>query len=49
MSEKIVRFDLYCKKCKHYESKESDPKSPCWECLDEPSNTDSRKPINFTE
>lgn len=45
--EKIVEYDLYCYKCKHY--KLSDSEFPCDECLDNPSNEDSRKPIYFKE
>ena len=49
MPEKIVQYETYCQKCKHFEDDESDPKSKCWICLDEPVNIDSRKPINFEE
>lgn len=45
--QKIVRFDIYCPKCVHYNKSESE--DPCWGCLDQPSNTYSRKPINFEE
>lgn len=47
MAEKEVYFHDYCPKCKHWEKPESD--SPCWECLDEPSNEDSHKPLYFKE
>lgn len=47
MADKEVYFDEYCHKCKHYEKSESD--SPCWECLDEPVNEDSHKPVYFKE
>lgn len=46
-SEKEVRFDIYCEKCEYYPLSESD--SPCWECLDEPLNIDSHKPLHFKE
>lgn len=49
MPEKIVTYEIYCQKCKHYQEDESDPKSRCWTCLDEPVNIDSRRPINFEE
>lgn len=47
--EKIVNYELYCHNCEHFEEDESDPKCPCWDCLDEPFNIDSHKPINFKE
>lgn len=45
MSTKEVRFDLYCKDCKHYEKSEAD--DPCWDCLNQSWNEDSHKPIRF--
>lgn len=49
MSEglKEVRFDLYCKKCKHKDKKQTE--TPCDECLAEPANVNSRKPVKFEE
>lgn len=46
-SYKEVRFDLYCKKCKHCNKKEDE--EPCDECLNNPVNLYSHKPINFEE
>lgn len=43
--EKEVYFDQYCKSCKCHGLKES--KDPCNDCLAEPSNTNSHKPINY--
>lgn len=43
--EKEVYFDQYCKSCKHHSLKES--KDPCNDCLAEPSNTNSHKPMNY--
>ena len=43
--EKEVYFDQYCKSCKHHGLKES--KDPCNDCLTEPSNTNSHKPMNY--
>lgn len=43
--EKEVYFDQYCKSCKHNGLKES--KDPCNDCLAEPSNTNSHKPMNY--
>lgn len=42
--EKIVDF-TYCKYCIHRKKKESD--TPCDDCLDNPVNTDSRRPLYF--
>ena len=44
---KIVDFHKYCKKCKHRDKHESE--DPCWDCLDQPVNEDSHKPIYFEE
>lgn len=41
----IVRFDLFCPKCEHYELDQSE--DPCDECLCYPGNEDSRQPVNF--
>ena len=46
-SYKEVRFDQYCKKCKHCNKKEDE--EPCDECLNNPTNLYSHKPINFEE
>ena len=43
--EKIVIFDQYCSKCVYADKSESE--DPCWECLDEPTNFGSVKPVNF--
>lgn len=44
---KEVYFNEYCKKCKHKDVE--DVKDPCNECLGEPVNVQSHKPINFKE
>ena len=44
---KEVYFHNYCKKCKHWDKKESE--EPCDECLEEPLNLESHKPIKFEE
>lgn len=44
---KEVRYDLYCKKCKYYEK--SVFEDPCNECLDEPCNINTHRPIKFEE
>lgn len=45
--EKIVEFEKYCPKCKNYELAESE--DPCFDCLAEPVNVDSHKPVRFEE
>ena len=44
---KEVYFDQYCKTCEHKDLKESE--SPCDECLSEPMNTNSHKPVKYIE
>lgn len=44
---KFVDFEKYCKKCKYNNTAESD--APCWECLEQPVNYNSEKPIRFKE
>lgn len=40
-----VDFEKWCPHCNHADI--SEIKSPCNECLEHPSNTDSRKPVYF--
>ena len=40
-------FNIYCKTCK-YEDVE-DVEDPCNECLGEPFNLNSHKPVNYEE
>lgn len=47
MTDKIVYFDEYCKTCKYEKTDESD--DICNDCLDEPVNEDSHKPVNWKE
>lgn len=42
---KEVYFDKYCKTCKH--TKKKDTEEPCDECLDNPINLHSHKPVNW--
>ena len=42
-----VYFDQYCKTCKHKGL--DDVKDPCNECLDEPCNLNSHKPVRWEE
>lgn len=44
---KIVDFEKYCPKCKHY--KKAEWEDPCYACLDDPVNVWSHKPVNFDE
>lgn len=44
-SYKEVFFGQYCKTCKHLDTKED--KEPCNECLNEPVNLYSHKPVNY--
>lgn len=44
---KIVYFGEYCPKCKYYLRSERD--EPCNECLSNPTNTWSHKPVKFKE
>lgn len=45
--EKIVEFDKYCETCKYKDVKEVE--DPCNECLDNPTNINTKKPINYKE
>lgn len=42
-----VYFDEYCEKCKHALVKDTD--DPCNECLDEPTNLYSHKPVKWED
>ena len=44
---KEVYFDQYCETCKYFEIPETE--DPCNECLANPSNMYSHKPINWKE
>lgn len=41
----FVEFDKWCQKCEHKDLK--DDEDPCNECLAEPVNENSRRPVNF--
>lgn len=45
MYMKIVDFYKYCKDCKHFMKKECE--DPCNNCLSNPANIDSHKPVDF--
>ena len=42
-----VYFDQYCKNCKHSSKKEDE--DPCYDCLKNPYNLESHKPVYFKE
>lgn len=44
---KEVYFHLYCKRCKHKDVKDNE--EPCEECLSNPINLYSHKPVKFDE
>ena len=44
---KEVYFYEYCESCKHVEVKDQD--EPCSECLENPTNLNSHKPVNWEE
>lgn len=44
--QKFVDFCKWCYSCKHAELPEN--QDPCWECLTQPVNEGSTKPVNFT-
>jgi len=46
-SDKEVYFDQYCPACEYKDL--SEDSTPCDDCLNNPVNTYSHKPINFKE
>lgn len=42
-----VNFYEWCPKCEHFKLAEHE--DPCHDCLNEPVNDDSRKPVMFKE
>lgn len=44
---KEVYFDKYCKTCKHKKLKETD--APCDECVSEPINLQTHRPVRYEE
>ena len=47
VEKKLIRFDKWCSKCKHYNESEFDPESDCYECLDIPENYQTDKPVRY--
>lgn len=45
--DKIVDFKKYCETCEFKDVKQQD--DPCNECLDNPTNVHTTKPVNYKE
>lgn len=45
--EKFVEFDEFCEKCEHKDLEQF--KEPCNECLENPVQEGTIKPLNFKE
>lgn len=43
--EKEVDYYTYCQLCKYHGCLENE--DPCWDCLAEPTNINSHKPVEF--
>lgn len=48
-SYKEVYFGQYCKTCKYEKDDEGDVNSPCYDCLAEPANVYTHKPVKYEE
>ena len=48
-SYKEVYFGQYCKTCKFEKDDENDVESPCYDCLAEPVNAYSHKPVKYVK
>ena len=44
---KEVYFHEHCKSCKYEKTKETE--CPCDECMSEPTNLNTHKPVNYKE
>ena len=44
---KLVEFDKWCERCKHFEKGESE--DPCWDCLCDPVNCATHKPTKWED
>ena len=44
---KEVYFDQYCEQCEHWKENDEGLGDPCDECLDNPLNVQSHKPVKF--
>lgn len=45
--DRLVEFGEYCSTCKYEKTEEKD--EPCCECLDNPTNIHTNKPIKWVE
>lgn len=45
--EKEVYFGEWCAKCENFRRPENE--DPCWDCLENPMNIESHKPLYFKE
>lgn len=43
----IVKFDEYCSSCKYSDCNPGLDDNPCNDCLNEPVNEESRRPVNY--
>lgn len=46
-TEMFVEFEKFCKDCRYYDKSETE--DPCYECLTNPVNYNSRKPLMFKD
>ena len=46
---KEVYFDQWCPKCEYKDVDEHDVNGKCWDCIKEPVNVDSHRPLYFKE
>lgn len=49
MAEKIVNYDEYCETCMFYPCDPGNDDNPCNDCLNNPVNIDSHKPIHYKD
>lgn len=45
--DKIVEFDKYCETCKYKKLKDENGEEPCCECLEYPTQPNSKKPFKY--
>lgn len=45
----FVEFEKYCKNCKHKSVDDIKGEEPCNECLSNPVNLNSKKPVKYEE
>ena len=44
---RLVDFEKYCKFCKFKDVDDTKGENPCNDCLNNPANEDSTRPVNF--